>query len=334
MVRTWKANASIATNVRIERDSSKLNIATFTTAVPMPIDTNISLTCNGEEAFAGLVSSMTQMSDAKYDIEISEYAKILYSIYCFSPAVKGIFKPNIIIHYYDANTDTKTTIGKYLHAICDDDQFNHSGIALSLYDEDGINGTTEVPELGLPLPDLMISHQTIGTTLRKFIVDTLGLTLWYEYTSSTEFVVHYGTKRDTLTLNLNTEFIVSNQCSEEAIQTPIAGVYLKNEDDTKHGKAGNYVAGPCIMREIEGSFSDNELTAIATKMLADYANPRLTYDVEFPPGTIRFKEGDVFDGIGDQTLDAPFKMTHKTTADPWQIKKVTITDKTTIATLG
>jgi hypothetical protein len=331
MVMTWKANAAIATNVAVTLDSEKLNTATFTTVIPIPTDTSVILTCNGTEVFEGMATSMTQMSDARYDIEITEYAKKLYNEYCFSPAVKGLFMPNIIIHNYDSNTDTKLTIGEYIHAICDD--FNHSTITLTPVDEDGINSMTEIPGMGLPLPDVTISHQSIGTTLRKFIVDTLGLSLWYEYISATSFEVHYGTARDTIHLNLATEFIVNNNSSEEAIKIPIIGVYIKNEDDTKHGYAGDYVTGPCIMREIEGSFSENELNAMASVMLAEYALPRLTYDVEFLPGTIRFKECDIFDGIGDQTLDDPFKMTYKTDADPWRIKSVKITDKNTIATL-
>lgn len=333
MVQTWKANAATATNVTVYRESAKLSAATFTTVVPLPTDTNVSLTCNGDEVFAGFVTSMTQMSDAQYDTEISEYAKKLYNLYCFSPAVKGLFKPNIIIHNYDSNTDVKTTIGDYITAICT--TFNHSAITLTPVDEDGVNSLTEIPTVGLPLPDVTISHETIGTTLRKFIVDTLGLVLWYEYTSPTSFEVHYGTKRDTITLDLNTEFIVGNKCDEEAIKAPIVGVYMKNEDDTKHGWAGDYVVGPCAMYTMDGSFSENELNAMAVKILADYATARLTYDVEFPAGTIRFKEGDIFDGLGDQTLDDPFKMVwFDASTTPWQIKSVRITDKSTVATVG
>ena len=263
------------------------------------------------------------MSDDKWDINIVEYSKKLYSVYCYSPAVQGIFKPNIIIRSSNRNTGVKTKISEYISAIAT--KYNHTGVTIAVNDVDSLGDLTEVPELGIPLPDMTISHMTVGNALRTFIVDTLNLVIWYTYTDSSHFTLNYGLVRDEITLTLATEYIVSSRLTNDATKTSVSGIVIKNEDGTTHGSAGTTVTAPMQMYTMTGSFSENELNAIAQKYLDQYSTSRLTHLVEFEPGILRFKEGDVFDGLGDQTVDPAMTWYDVAGGTPWQIQNVRIT---------
>lgn len=334
-VLTWElvigATHYPCSSVEIIKDLNKHNYARAIINSTVLSNQNASIECNGAVAFENCyIEKATAMGDERCDIDLIEWSNKLYSEYCYSPAVKGIFKPNIIIRSYDRNTGVKTTISDYISNIAT--KYNHSGITITVHDVDGVGTMTEVPELGIPLPDMTISHMTIGNALKTFIVDTLNLVLWYEYSSATQFDLYYGLIRDEITLNYTTsnEYIISTRLKDDATKTPVNGIVIKNEDGTVHGTAGTPTTGPTQMYTYSGSFSENDLNALAAKYLAQYGTSRLTYSVVFEPGTLRFKEGDVFDGLGDQTITPPMAWKDvSTTGNPWQIQNVRITMNST-----
>jgi hypothetical protein len=69
---------------------------------------------------------------------------------------------------------------------------------------------------------------------------------------------------------------------------------------------------------------------------------RDTFKVTFPPGTVRFQDGDVFNCLGDYTSDPKLPLREGYDEDPtenpgdsaWQIKSMEITDKYTTCIVG
>ena len=84
------------------------------------------------------------------------------------------------------------------------------------------------------------------------------------------------------------------------------------------------------------------MDSMAKKIHKDLQSDRTTYKVVFPAGRVKFRDGDVFTGLGDSTISPVMPYRDDTDYDPltdtndtvWQIKDMTITTDYTEILVG
>lgn len=101
--------------------------------------------------------------------------------------------------------------------------------------------------------------------------------------------------------------------------------------------------GSYIQYQFSSDLTNEQLSSIARRIYNDIrlAN-RDTFKVKFPAGTVRFRDGDVFDGLGDSTVTPRLMYRGGVDQDPiedpsdsvWQIREMVITDTYTECTVG
>ena len=102
------------------------------------------------------------------------------------------------------------------------------------------------------------------------------------------------------------------------------------------------VLGTTIQYKFDSDMNNIMLNSMAAKIHKDLQVNRNTYKVKFPAGTVKFKDGDVFTGLGDSTISPamPYKdnVDYDPLTDPsdavWQINEMTITNEYTEVLVG
>jgi len=237
----------------------------------------------------------------------------------------------------------------------------------------GLGQTTVHPlDTSKTLPDLLISDLSLYDAYYKFLNSICGFNVWYNAVQegSTKCRLDYGFVRqkmdepqyanETLTytkgilIDINREYILSTKCLEsEQNETVDEVIVYSNSNQLQGSYINDLVAYPSksVTYRVEGNYSRDELDWIASRIYNDTNNYDKSYVITFPPGTIRFKDGEYFGGkitdllvygLGDQTITPvmPFKGgddidQRVLQADSvWQIEEVNINDQGTYVTVG
>jgi hypothetical protein len=220
---------------------------------------------------------------------------------------------------------------------------NPDGLGASVY-LPGRDPVSLNSETGVKITTQVMSGMSIGTGITKFLYHQCGFYTWVNYETG---FFEYGFLRDPITINISKEVIIKTTLMDSNQEdTSIDGVIVFEPNAEYAGYDGEI--GPdkhIAIYQLNNSQNDLSLEAIAHRILTynKIANKN-SYKVVFPAGTIRFKEGDYFKGLGDQTLPRSESMEWRegNEANPledpsdsaWQIKEVTITNTETTVYVG
>ena len=341
-------------NVNIAKNLTKLSTATFYSPFSIEKGTSIRIYAKNisgfdpvNSAFIGLVKTVETIErNTIYKITLSEPADLLYNSYCQKNKTSaGLIKFAVKIRNPEQLTDTYLTIDQYLNRILEyqgsttfitsvsESSNDVTPYSTSLYiPNSDINGSS-----GTYLPDFPMSYMTIGTALDKFIQDILGLYYWFDYSdfssSSETMKLVYGTRRDLRELvvdrtNLDYMGILNNEIVEQQTIYPVGKVLCLSKNMDVFGYYGSDTATHQAVYVISGTFSQKELTAIATRIYNDRQKDDNTkYKITFPvTSMMKWNPGDVFTGLGDAIISPA--MSYKTNADEdaWIITSMSISD--------
>lgn len=372
-------------NPIISKSLMKLNTLTFKHKDYIKADSIVALHKRGAEnvpgnpdryIFYGVVTSSEQDKNAECSITCNEIAEILYrgvatqpsdwinflllKIIMRNPKANGLFYKikemlmELILTYYTCPA------GFTYHPGTGVDRTPAAGDGLKAGDRENLPGPgREKVKLGTQT----FSCLSVGKCINQLLYKECGLYIWYDYrnekTVGTKLnpiisrgTLEYGFVRDKLKLDISKEIIVSNQVKNSPNDDfKPDGVIVWSADGEYFGYAGDVGNGKNILvYTYNDSRSDLAYAAIAHSILE--MNTLLdtrTYLMKFPPGTVRFREGDYFDGIGDSTvarsgatLDANMVYRKGDDLDPfadpgdtvWQIKEITIREDYTEVLVG
>lgn len=303
-----------------------------------------------KNVFFGIVTDCENNRDGTFIIKCKECCDLLYRGVCSQGGVLGFLYPRVIIPNPDPDTGSDIPISLMVNRIC---QYYESKAGYGKFTPGyGIDRTGALGDsIYLPgheedktkISTQIMSCISVGTALTNFLYHQCGFFVWYNYNTGGR--LEYGFLRDRIDLDLakevveKTDLISTN--SEDIKPDGVIVFDSKGEYNGHAGEIGN--DKHVIVYNMSDSKFDSALSAIAEKILELYSVDLSSYSVRFPAGTVRFKEGDYFGGLGDQTVEK-HAMEYRSgdDADPletpgnsvWQIKEITITEKGTTATVG
>jgi hypothetical protein len=339
-----------------------MNTATFDSIIPYIKDDFVRIGIKGSDKsidnniFVGYVTDCNPGNDGVYSVECIEQSDLLYRSIAIAPG-DLIFRPRIIIRTPDGN-NSDYTIGRMVTAILSyfvgkTDWTPGTGISRSrTLDSNSsvvdVSGLTTVPGMDdIKIDTQVLSGISVGKALTAFLCSQCGLYVWYDYRNAG--LLEYGFMRDKITIDPTTEVIEHNYLVSSGTEDHnIEGVVIVNVDGSHIGTAGLVTAGSnIVMYQLASDKLDTTLDMMAAKIL-EYntgSNTR-TYKLTFPAGTVRFREGDWFDGIGDATVSGgetawmeyksgeDFDPINDSADSVWQIKEMTITNTGTEVIVG
>lgn len=298
-------------------------------------------------AFNGYVINVINNKDNTFTYECKELGNLLYEM----PIIKstgGIFKSRIIIHN-PTDPYGNLTIQDFVNAMMS--FYTHhpnvtytpgSGICRA----GNLSTSQTIPgKDNTYLPATVISGKSIGKALNDFLENTCGFSVWYNRNTG---AVEYGFIRDAITLNITSEYIMSTEKLEDENAIPYKPYVVEvwNADASGKGyypKSGLTEGTFNIMRfKLSSNNFSGTLDAFAERIYTDAQLNTDIFRVTFPPGTVRFKEGDYFKGLGDQTITYPMEYKTGNDANPletpgdsvWRITDVIITENSTEVIVG
>lgn len=337
-------------DVKIHESLNDINTALFST-LNQKLEKNsfvqIFLTNGTTSIFSGYVINVSDGRDGVYKHECVELGKCLYDI----PVVNtkgGLFKPRAVIHN-PISGKGYLKIQEYVSLIL---SFYESHPKFSFYQPGSgvcrarsLSGSTEIPGQPAKLPPVLLSGTYIGKALDDFLENICGFHVWFDRQSGR---VEYGFIRDKIVINPKNEIILSTVKMNDtnALDYIPDRVFVWSNDGVEWGCYPRSQLASGKHTQMSFKLSTNAFTggldAFAKKIYDDAHVTTDIFRVTFPPGTIRFKEGDYFDGLGDQTVSYPMEYKYGDDADPltnprdsvWKITDVIITEKGTDVIVG
>jgi hypothetical protein len=286
-------------------------------------------------AFIGYIKSVKVSTGGMVSYECSELNSVLYQCAVRNPQA-GLFKPRVMIRN-PTESGINMSIEQMVQSIMSfytghpTIQYN-PGVGISNPDSLGKLKLLPNRSTNIILPTQILSGTDVGTAIDSFLENECGFYTWYGRLDGS---LQYGYGRDTITLDLNYEVILHSEKQPEDLSLPYKpnNVVVWNSDGSAYKlypeslPVGNVTVASF---RLQTNKLDRNLQAFAEKIWNDLQNDRKTYKVRFPAGITRFKEGDMFNGLGDQTIKE--KMVYRSgpdqnpTEDPsdtvWQIKDV------------
>lgn len=196
-----------------------------------------------------------------------------------------------------------------------------------------------------------MSGNTIGKVLSQFVESTCGMYSWFNEKNSSAF--EYGFYRDAITIEPAITYIrATEKISDDNTFNYSPDVVVVWNSDASEKKQfpevlefASFPTGMITVMHFKWSsnLATGQLQSFAQRIYEDSMIRKPSYKVVFPPGVVKFKEGDYFTGLGDHTIQEPMEWMHGvatasvfTKVDDWlwQIKNVIITNETTEVTVG
>lgn len=337
----------------------------------------------------GIVQDIYENSDGTRHISAYDPSVLLKNVKC-KAYVDGIFKSKMLIRNPDLNGDYRTinnfvsdqlnekfitswaTLQSYLPPVVVDNTATYAGGSIS-NPSNGFGESTVHPlDDSKVLPDLLVSDLSLYDAYYKFLNTICGFKVWYngESEGSAKCRVDYGFVRlkidelqtingigrysNGILIDVDNEYISSTKCIESVKNDKVDEVIVYSNNNNLRGSyIDELIAYPTktVAYKVEGNYSKEELDWIASRIYSDTNNIDKSYEITFPPGTIRFKDGEYFGGyvagvgtfgIGDQTVSPvmPFKggddvdQRYDQSDSVWQIDEVNITEEGTYVTVG
>lgn len=330
-----------------------LNRATFQMLEPKyNHDDLIHIYCEtspSKAVFFGVVDDISTSSNGTITYSCIEIGDILQRVPCAKMGSGGFFKPKIkILNPYEK--DKYRTLSDIITLIVElydysklkgyspgngvDKTKKWGGMSI-------IPGTGDTNETGIRISSQLLSGENILTALMNVIEKQCGLNIWFDNDNGK---MEYGYVRDYVTLDVTKEYITSTQkTNTKSIKYDIGYVVIFDSEGTAYKYPSSDTKGTAYAAyQIDTVHHQLQMQSIAARVHADLNVNRDTYNVYFPAGTVKFKDGDVFMGLGDQTSDPvmdwkgdPDTAPEKDQSDSvWQIKEMEITDTYTMCKVG
>lgn len=359
----WQGPADI-TNVTIQKSLHSKNTARFDSTTPIKKDTLVKIHIRrasrkeDKDVFYGVVIDSNINQDKLYTTNCKEIMDLMYRNVCTDPqgGFLAFLNPRVVIPtplngedytiarmvkemiqtYYVRRPEFK--IWKPGNGI---DKTNSLGSKIYL---PGREPNPVTKKGGVKLSTQVLSSMSIGTGLTNFLYHQCGFYTWVNYETG---FFEYGFIRDKVLIDITREIIIKTTLVDDNQDDMIADGVIVFEPNAEYlGYDGEI--GPdknILVYQLNDNKNDISLSAMAHRILEyNKIEHKESYDVEFPAGVVRFREGDVFKGIGDQTLSWDQKMEWRdgNDANPledpadsaWQVKEVTITNNSTIVRVG
>ena len=325
-----KANGNKCASVNIMKDTESLNTCDVKCVARIDTEDGINVTINGEEVFQGIVKECIKSDDkVHYKIHAEELACQLMNEYFVKDDM-----PNIVVKALNLNSNAKKTIGDYLSILPE--------IPIkSALDSNDYGSMTTIPFTEIPLPEVQFGRMTKYTSYKTFLSDIIGLPFWFEMGSTTPT---YGLCRAVSALQLPRDFIVDTGMESETYIPPYDSIVVIDDNRDKYGMAGAcHGAGVPDgtyqgVYQYDGEHTIEELNAMASSILKLKGTVTQRWKVVFAPGAaLQFREGDIIQAIGDQTIKPvmPYQQgSGGTNVTGYQVKTVEISDTGTVLYLG
>ena len=335
-------------NPKIETTLHDLNRARFT----LPYKTYekediLKIYCDTDESnavFYGIVTNVSNSSNSAIQYECTEIGTLLYRKPCAKLGA-GIFKPRIRIPnpYKGVQLTLQQIIGTILKFYQDSPIKGYNpGSGNDKTGKWGASPWLPGREDDAYLPPQILSGFTVGKALDNVLNEQCGLHTWFDNNTGH---LEYGFYRNIVTIDPATDYIIySEQIQSLAEEYQADGVILMDNsanNPTRYPAGSN--TGTYIQYQFSSDLTNEQLSSIAKRIYNDIrlAN-RDTFKVKFPAGTVKFRDGDVFSGLGDSTVTPilPYRggVDQDPTEDPsdscWQIREMVITDTYTECTVG
>ena len=189
-----------------------------------------------------------------------------------------------------------------------------------------------------------MSGISLGTALTNFLYRECGFEIWFNYETGK---LEYGFIRDPIDILVESEIIMRSSLIDDNQEDVKPDYVVVWDPSCKYCSiAGEYGIDKHGLQYVLEDARDVAASQALAKKILDLCTVvnRSTYTVDFPAGVTRFKEGDYFRGLGDQTLPLNEKMTYRAgdDTDPlkdptdtvWHIKEVTLTENKTTIVVG
>lgn len=351
-------------NTKINKSLHVKNTAIFDYTKPLLKDSLVIINKRNavreddKDVFFGIVTECESNSkDGAYTVRCKEIGDLLYRGVCSPIGSLGFLFPRVVINTPDSNK-LDYTISRMVREILETYYTSKTGFEMfvpgSGYDATHYYGSHEyLPGRGDPhdattwvkICTQVLSSVSVGTAITNFLYHQCGMYVWFNYKK--KGALEYGFLRDGITLDITKEVIETTTLTNSGSDDVTAdGVIVWSPDAEYTGCAGDI--GPdkhMLVYTYTDSKPDLALEAIAYKILEyNKLDCNRIYTVRFPAGTVRFKEGDYFKGLGDSIMTGTQKMDYKsgTDANPleepgdsvWHIKEVVITEEFTEVQVG
>ena len=348
VIREGSSERFYINNPKIETTLHDLNRARFT--LPYKTyekETILKIYCDTDESnavFYGIVTNVSNSSNSAIQYECIEIGTLLYRKPC-AKLGSGIFKPRIRIPnpYKEVQLTLQQIVGTILKFYQDSPIKGYKpGPGNDKTGKWGASPWLPGREDDAYLPPQILSGFTVGKALDNVLNEQCGLHTWFDNNTGH---LEYGFYRNIVTIDPTTDYIIySEQIQSLAEEYQADGVILMDNsanNPTRYPVGSN--TGTYIQYQFSSDLTNEQLSSIARRIYNDIrlAN-RDTFKVKFPAGTVKFRDGDVFDGLGDSTVTP--KLTYRggvdqdPTEDPsdscWQIREMVITDTYTECTVG
>lgn len=333
---------------KIETTLHDLNRARFT--LPYKTyekETILKIYCETDPSnavFYGIVTNVSNASNSATLYECTEIGTLLYR----KPLAKmggGLFKPRIRIPnpYKEVQLTLQQIVGTILKFYQESPIKNYKpGGGNDRTGKWGASPWLPGREKNAYLPPQILSGYTVGKALDNVLNEQCGLHTWFDNNTGH---LEYGFYRNVITIDPSAEYIIySEQIQSLAEEYQADGVILMDSsanNPTRYPPGNN--TGSYIQYQFSSDLTNEQLSSIARRIYNDIrlAN-RDTFKVKFPAGTVRFRDGDVFDGLGDSTVTPRLMYRGGVDQDPtedpsdsvWQIREMVITDTYTECTVG
>lgn len=351
-------------NVTIQKSLHSKNTARFDATTPLTKDTLVKINLrrainNGDKnIFYGIIIDSNASGDGLYTTNCVEIMDLMYRNVCTDPngGPLAFLNPRIKIptplngEDYTIQRMVKEMLNTYykpkpgFEIWKPGEGIDKTGSLGSSIYLPGRHPDPITNKGGIKLSGQELSAMSIGTGLTNFLYHQCGFYTWINYNTG---FFEYGFIRDIKSLDITKEIIVKTVLVSDNQDDMIADGVVVFESNAEYlGYDGDI--GPdknVLVYKLNDNKNDVSLSAIAHRILEyNKIEHKESYDVEFRAGTVRFNEGDIFDGLGDQTLPGDQKMEWRdgSDADPlekpsdssWQIKEMTITNEKTIIRVG
>ena len=208
-------------------------------------------------------------------------------------------------------------------------------------DKGGVGSSTTLPGTTTRLPSQILSSMTVGKALDNLLNQQCGLYTWFDNLTG---YLEYGFFRNSVTIDPSTEYIVYTKQETTNTEDYNADcvILMDSSGQTPVRYPSGTSEGQFVMYRFNSDLNDEQLSTIARRLFYDLNQNRDTFRVRFPPGVTKFRDGDVFTGLGDATSYPKMPYKGGTDLDPaedpsnsvWMIKEMIITEEYTECIVG
>lgn len=337
----------IINNVKINTTVQQLNRATFTTLTQKYNKGDIiHIYCETEPTnacFFGIVNDEPRKnSNLTFTYDCIEIGVLLDRVMCAKQGT-GLFKPRTKIPnpYKGDYLKLKTMIAIIMKFYADKALLSYN----PLYGEDRtttkVGNDPYIPGKTIYLPPQVLSGNTVYKALNRLVEDQCGMYTWFDNNNGK---LEYGFLRNQVTIDPTKDVIrTSEEASGYTEDFVPDNVQVVDNVGNPQCYPNPSVSGSTIQYRYNSDLNDQMMSEMAERIYKDlHIDDRKTYKVKFPAGTVKFKDGDVFTGLGDSTISPamPYKdnVDYDPLTDPsdavWQIKEMTITNEYTEVLVG